>query len=211
MNEQEIKLYLENWRGCSAYEIAVQNGFNGTQKEWLESLKGGELQLTVCGKGVDNEGNIVLHASDIKVLDGGLYTIAEKLSELDENKLEADAIVDSLESDEAQKALSAAKGKTLNKAVLKKAELFMAELTIPADGWSAEEPYIHAIAVDGVTADSGVVLTDYPDGGANEEAFAECGLKIVGRDEGVVGVRVNTIPETSFVANLLVLIPGVSE
>lgn len=27
-------------QGYSAYEIAVQNGFKGTEKEWLESLKG---------------------------------------------------------------------------------------------------------------------------------------------------------------------------
>lgn len=26
--------------GKSAYEIAVENGFVGTEKEWLESLKG---------------------------------------------------------------------------------------------------------------------------------------------------------------------------
>jgi hypothetical protein len=27
-------------QGKSAYEIAVENGFQGTEKEWLESLKG---------------------------------------------------------------------------------------------------------------------------------------------------------------------------
>lgn len=27
-------------RGYSAYEIALQNGFDGTEAEWLESLKG---------------------------------------------------------------------------------------------------------------------------------------------------------------------------
>ena len=26
--------------GLSAYEVAVKNGFQGTEKEWLESLKG---------------------------------------------------------------------------------------------------------------------------------------------------------------------------
>lgn len=28
-------------KGASAYEIAVENGFSGTESEWLESLKGG--------------------------------------------------------------------------------------------------------------------------------------------------------------------------
>ena len=27
-------------RGYSAYEVAVKNGFEGTEQEWLESLKG---------------------------------------------------------------------------------------------------------------------------------------------------------------------------
>lgn len=29
-----------NWRGYSAYEIAVQNGYTGTEEEWLASLQG---------------------------------------------------------------------------------------------------------------------------------------------------------------------------
>lgn len=29
-----------NWRGYSAYEIAVQHGFIGTEEEWLISIKG---------------------------------------------------------------------------------------------------------------------------------------------------------------------------
>lgn len=31
--------------GKSAYEIAVENGFVGTKIEWLESLKGSDLQI----------------------------------------------------------------------------------------------------------------------------------------------------------------------
>lgn len=33
---------LNNFHGKSAYEIAVANGFEGNEKEWLESLKGKE-------------------------------------------------------------------------------------------------------------------------------------------------------------------------
>lgn len=29
-------------RGASAYEVALVNGFEGTEEEWLESLKGDE-------------------------------------------------------------------------------------------------------------------------------------------------------------------------
>lgn len=34
-------------RGYSAYAIAVQNGFQGTEKEWLESLKGGSTSSRI--------------------------------------------------------------------------------------------------------------------------------------------------------------------
>lgn len=34
-------------RGYSAYAIAVQNGFQGTEKEWLESLKGGSTSSQI--------------------------------------------------------------------------------------------------------------------------------------------------------------------
>lgn len=33
---------LEGKEGASAYEVAVANGFEGTEEEWLESLRGGE-------------------------------------------------------------------------------------------------------------------------------------------------------------------------
>jgi hypothetical protein len=37
--------------GLSAYEIAVKNGFEGTEEEWLDSLKGEDGKTPV--KGVD--------------------------------------------------------------------------------------------------------------------------------------------------------------
>lgn len=42
LKEGNISSALSNplTQGYSAYEIAVQNGFKGTEKEWLESLKG---------------------------------------------------------------------------------------------------------------------------------------------------------------------------
>ena len=46
----------------SAYGIAVENGFVGTEKEWLQSLKGGSLPEVGPGDagkiaGVDSTGN----------------------------------------------------------------------------------------------------------------------------------------------------------
>ena len=36
----ELKSYVTSIAGKSAYQVAVQNGFVGTEQEWLESLKG---------------------------------------------------------------------------------------------------------------------------------------------------------------------------
>ena len=38
MNPKRIDQYIEN--GKSAYELAVENGFKGTETEWLDSLHG---------------------------------------------------------------------------------------------------------------------------------------------------------------------------
>ena len=39
-NNQDGYLYIVGNRGYSAYEVAVLNGFVGTEQEWLDSLKG---------------------------------------------------------------------------------------------------------------------------------------------------------------------------
>lgn len=43
-------LYIVSPRGYSAYEIAVQNGFEGTEEEWLESLQGEQGEIGPQGK-----------------------------------------------------------------------------------------------------------------------------------------------------------------
>ena len=49
--------------GLSAYEIAVKNGFEGTEQEWLDSLKG----ITDVGEGLEisEDGVLSLAVDDI--------------------------------------------------------------------------------------------------------------------------------------------------
>ena len=48
--------------GLSAYEIAKQNGFVGTEKEWLESIRG-EKGESITGATVDSDGYLILTLS----------------------------------------------------------------------------------------------------------------------------------------------------
>lgn len=50
LNENQVgELYVVGTRGYSAYEVAVQNGFEGTIDEWLESLIGPTGQVGPVG------------------------------------------------------------------------------------------------------------------------------------------------------------------
>ena len=40
--ELEVEISQAGMQGYSAYEVAVQNGFEGTEQEWLESLRGSD-------------------------------------------------------------------------------------------------------------------------------------------------------------------------
>lgn len=44
MDGDPDKVERYNWRGYSAYEIAVQHGYTGTEEEWLASLQGEDGQ-----------------------------------------------------------------------------------------------------------------------------------------------------------------------
>lgn len=43
---EKVSEIQEKTQGESAYEVAVRNGFVGTEKEWLESLKGNASDLS---------------------------------------------------------------------------------------------------------------------------------------------------------------------
>ena len=48
--------------GKSAYQIALDNGFVGTEEEWLESLKGKDGTITITEE-LDSHGGIIKHIS----------------------------------------------------------------------------------------------------------------------------------------------------
>lgn len=59
---KQFILVSEAVDGLSAYEIAKQNGFTGTEEEWLESIRG-EKGESITGATVDSDGYLILTLS----------------------------------------------------------------------------------------------------------------------------------------------------
>lgn len=92
---KDLKMEVQRFRGESAYEVAVRNGFEGTEAEWLASLHASSG--TVNGIGPDETGEIKLRAGDIPMsAEENADTVDEAINKV---KGKADAAV---RYDEAQ-------------------------------------------------------------------------------------------------------------
>ena len=73
---KQFILVSEAVDGLSAYEIAKQNGFIGTEKEWLESIRG-EKGESITGATVDSDGYLILNLSSGQSIKTELKPIIE--------------------------------------------------------------------------------------------------------------------------------------
>lgn len=74
----KMTMDVNSWRGYSAYEVAVNNGFQGTEAEWLESLNGNDGKTTSVNGVEQVDGAITITGKDINVSP----TDSRKLSDL---------------------------------------------------------------------------------------------------------------------------------
>ena len=80
---------LKTIHGYSAYEVAVINGFSGTEKEWLESLRGGgggaarisEIHLP-SGNWVSEGANLHSQVVDVDVTENSQVDITPTVEQL---------------------------------------------------------------------------------------------------------------------------------
>ena len=63
----QMDMQLNTYRGYSAYELAVKNGFRGTLEDWLNSLRGSDGQTTSVNGVQQQNGNVALTGADIPV------------------------------------------------------------------------------------------------------------------------------------------------
>lgn len=72
-----LRMALDDYRGLSAYEIAVKNGFEGTEEEWLASLKGKDGRTHSVNGVEEEDGNILLTGDRIPMSPSDSRTLPE--------------------------------------------------------------------------------------------------------------------------------------
>lgn len=193
----QVKVELENWRGYSAYEVAVKNGFNGTEKEWLEHLNGG-ITVTVNNKVSGTDGNIEVLASDILLVEEGQITVKKKLDDLQAEKFDSAKIVNNLTTEDEGYVLDARQGEKLKAAIDNLTHALKAKLL--QNGWSDTEPYMQTLEAPGVL-ESDEPIIDVDTSGATTmdemESLNEAWSMILGAtaSENTVIVAFSDVPD----------------
>ena len=105
MSDVELSMSIETGRGYSAYEIALQHGYVGTEAEWLASLHGNET--TWNGVSHDANGDIKAYPANMPLGAGQNRTLADKLEEIEDDLEEAQGDIEGIEEGLALKLPSA--------------------------------------------------------------------------------------------------------
>lgn len=78
-----MRMQLSDYRGLSAYEIAVNNGFEGTEEAWLASLRGADGQTTSVNSVQQVNGSIQLTGEQIPLSAADSRTLAQLAAQVD--------------------------------------------------------------------------------------------------------------------------------
>lgn len=147
-----MDMSMDTWRGYSAYEIALQHGYAGTEEEWLESLKGepgasGGIQTVNNVQPVND--NVTVRANNIAYTAGAAATVKDKLDDIAASVSELDGKVlkDPAGKEEGDVLYYSGADWGTRKLVRD----WTAELD--ADGWTAnDDVYTQTVTVTGLKA-----------------------------------------------------------
>lgn len=180
-----MNMNLGTWRGYSAYEIAVQNGFSGTEAAWLESLKGEKgkdaQSITVNNKS-PVDGNVTLRGTDIIARAGNAQTVTMLLDQLSSSVTEVG---------------------------IGKVTIAKAKITLGTQAWvESGEVYTQTVDVPGVGTDNPLLITPAP---SSLEAYADAEICAQSQETGSIAFAARSLPESAITVNLLIINPEVSE
>ena len=84
-SEPELEKTAKGEDGSSAYDVAVSNGFTGTEEEWLESLRGESGDDAVLLRIDSSRGTVFKNNAIATVLSAVIYKGSERITDI--NKL----------------------------------------------------------------------------------------------------------------------------
>lgn len=194
-----LQMQLNDYRGLSAYEVAVKNGFGGTEAEWLESLKGkngADGSLVTVNNKQSVDGNITVNAADIYIQPGVQgTTVADKIA----------AVEDLVE-------VNAQSISTATTATASKAEAYAQLVSLPVASWTQDgEIYKQTAEVAHITIDAGktsAIVSPSTDRG-KEEAYLAAQVRASEQGSGTLTFTCVELPEIDIEANVMVIVKGV--
>lgn len=222
-----LTLNVESCRGFSAYELAVQHGFQGTEAEWLGGMVA-EGNVTVNGQSKDVNGNITLAAQHLSTSKGetvenalaenaqALCAVAASLAQtdaalaetqsdlaaMDADKLDKSRLFNALTQTEAGYALDARQGRELEQRLATRAVAQAFTVLLPVEGWASEadSTYTQTAAVPGVQPADTLVVSAAP---ACHTAYCEAGVYGSAQGAGTLAFTAAQLPEAPLTANVL--------
>lgn len=166
--------------------VAEGYALDARQGKWLDENKVGFGD--VVNDVTSDDPNKVLSAAQGKVLRTMLS-----------NKLDSNMVVNDLVTASKFKALSAEQGRVLKVLVDTKATAAVANVSLPASGWSGKT---QTVSVSGVTAGNIVVVTAAP---ASYTTYRDCGVYCSAQASGSLTFKCSTVPGGTITAQALIL------
>ena len=222
---------VEAVRGYSAYEIALQHGYVGTEEEWLASLVGDNC--TINGRSHDESNNFTVIPGNIPMsgeagaetlgecLEGlvedveGVYEELAELSDEVDGKLDEASVYNGVDQEASGFALDARQGKALSDALAEKADAdeldaLAAEVSgkVGISQVSVSLPVngwvggVQTVIAAGVTEDCALVAAPTP--GSIGEYYGK-GVYCSAQGDGTVSFGYVTQPTAAVGVNLLIL------
>lgn len=181
--------------GLSAYEIAQQHGFDGTEDAWLENLKGAKGDTGAKGDKGDTgaqgpqgeqgeQGPRGFQGSTGPQGPSGAAGKSAYAAAQDGGYTGTEAAFNAALADVENKAAKAA----------------AKSVTLTASGWGSNK--YQSLTVPGVQADSNIIITAAP---GSYIAYAEAGVRCAGQANYTLAFKCEEIPTADLAVNVLIL------
>lgn len=217
---------LEAIRGYSAYEVALMNGFKGTEEEWLQSLEANPERiqqyvneyLAENPVAIDETLSISGQAADAKKTGDAIAALRKTnedvvnthvsnkenphnvtKSQVGLDKVDNTSDMDKPVSTAQGEAIRSAKDEALKVANSAQKAHIAISVTLPASGWSNDS---QTVAADGVTSNNTLIVASAPE---NYDAYAEAGIYCSSQANGYMTFKCKDAPSVNLNVNIMIL------